>query len=489
MLELNINSLKKPKMKLRAIVIAVLLMLLAHVARAIDVRYSQLPEYPFIVVSDPDVQFAPEIGEEEFFEMSTSVIFRVNRTEVDPNAEFFRIYRSQILPMVNERHLQLRKVFIRGAASPEGPYWNNQRLGRLRGQALMAELTRDMQHQYLEVDHEVVSVTEDYGFLCRLMQQAQDPDYDAVRQVYDECGADELCCKQRLMRLQGGRLWQRLLRQYFPQLRAARIVLWFSQPDAQHAPVDYTSFGLQPVADSLQGQLALIDVPEMAHRSRSQMGDDTDRLHQRRRHMVAVRTNLVHDLFYMPRVGWSPSTNIQLEYYPMGGHLTYNLGMTWGTHRHWDTHDFFQVRDFQFELRRYFRGGGRFTGAYLAAHLHGDVYGIGLDAQKGWEGEGAAASLSAGYVLPLTRRGDLRLEFMAEAGYFITRFDPYVYGNPVTGTQNGLYYYDYLGSASKFKKRNHQFTWLGPLNVGIQLTYDIIYRTRKKSMQWKGGDV
>lgn len=73
----------------------------------------------------------------------------------------------------------------------------------------------------------------------------------------------------------------------------------------------------------------------------------------------------------------------------------------------------------------------------------------------------------------------MRLEFSASFGGFYTRFDPYVWGNPVTGDIDGLYYYNYHGNSSDFKKRNHSLTWFGPTNAGIHLTYDIIYRKKK----------
>ena len=39
-------------------------------------------------------------------------------------------------------------------------------------------------------------------------------------------------------------------------------------------------------------------------------------------------------------------------------------------------------------------------------------------------------------------------------------------------------YYDYHGNASRFKKRNRQFTWFGPTNLGVQITYDLVYRKK-----------
>ena len=72
------------------------------------------------------------------------------------------------------------------------------------------------------------------------------------------------------------------------------------------------------------------------------------------------------------------------------------------------------------------------------------------------------------------------MEVSASLGVFYTRYDPYVYGNPNTGIEDNLYYYDYQGAVSKFKKRNHQLVWFGPTNAGLHITYDIIYRKHRK---------
>lgn len=457
-----------------------LLMLCAVNSMAYNTLDDKDGKFSFIIVTKDTVNIKPEFTDKEFYSISTGVVFQVNKSEIRRDDPFLELYRNEILPRINSEHLQLRKVYIRGAASPEGPYENNKRLGRERTKALLTELQRNLQHQYLKADLETSSVTEDYGHLCVLMEEANDPDYQVVKKIYDDAQGNELKCKQQMMKAQGGKLWARLLKEYFPQLRSARLILWFSEPDAAHAPMNKVTLGK-------------IDVPTWASNDfgisplKIKLLPKVDPVcpEYTRRHLIAVRTNLVHDFFYMPQFGWAFSPNIQLEYYPLDGHYTYNVGMTWGTHRHWDTQEFFQVRDFQLELRRYFKGGGEFTGAYLGAYAHGDKYGIGLSPSKGWEGEGGGAGLTGGYVLPLTKKGNFRLELMASVGYYMTLHDPYVYGNPITGTIDGDYYYDYLGSASEFKKRNHRFTWLGPTNLGIQLTYDIIYR--KKHAVQKGG--
>ena len=194
--------------------------------------------------------------------------------------------------------------------------------------------------------------------------------------------------------------------------------------------------------------------------------------------LFALRTNLVHDLFYMPNFGFAPSANIQVEYFPRQGRYTYNLGFTFSNHRHWDDCKFFQIRDFQFEVRRYFEAVRPVRGAFVGAYAHGFVSGIGFGPHRGWEGEGGGAGLSGGYLWRLNKKGSLRLELTAALGFLLTKYDPYVYGNPITGEKDGKYYYDYHGNASRFKKRNRQFTWFGPTNLGVQITYDLVYRKK-----------
>ena len=455
------------------LMLVTVLVLSALCCQAQDAAYRQDKDFPFIVITGQNETVTPQFSDTEFYTMSTGVVFQVNRSDIRPDDPFFSLYRDEILPRINLQHLQLRKVFIRGAASPEGSYANNRRLGQARSKALLDALRSQLRNQYIETDAEVSSVTEDYGYLCHLMRETQDADYATVQGIYDACQGNEARCKQQLMAVQGGRLWQRLLREYFPRLRTARLILWFSEPDSEHAPLTE----ITPLeADSL----TFIELPAPQPSPLVIPAQDTIR-----RHMVALRTNLLRDGFYMPQFGWAPGIDAQLEYYPLDGHYTYNAAFTWTNHRHWSSQEFFQMRDLQLELRRYFQGGGEFLGTYVGAYLEGTVYGIGLSKTKGWEGEGGGAGLSVGYVMPLNKRGNWRLEFMASFGGLITRYDPYVFGNPVTKEEDGDYYYNYLGSASAFKKRNHQFTWFGPTNVGIQITYDILYR---KPQAVKKGD-
>ena len=459
-------------MKLNRRIITTVAMMLAFIqlqAQRPDGRlYHQLPDFPFVLVSDEFVTTPPAISDSLFDAAARGLRFRVNNTDLQPTEPFITLYREQLVPWLKEHDMMLRQVFVKGAASPEGSYRNNVRLSRERTRKLIDFLSTEL-GQPVDASRPVdaKSITEDYGLLVKLMGQANDADYGRVSQVWQECQGDEACCKRRLRAMDGGRLWQRLKEQYFPTLRQARVILWFARK--MHAD-------MKPL-DLRHGDVAL-QLPERLSMEVS-MPQQEQPVAYTRRHLIAARTNLVHDLLYVPQFGWAYGGNLQLEYYPLRGHYTMNAGFTFTNHRHWSDYKFFQLRDLQIELRRYFKGGGAFIGPYLGLYAEGTKYGIGFSKTKGWEGEGGGGGISVGYTTALNRKGSLRLELSASIGLFITRYDPYVYGNPIARTEDGLYYYDYYGNSSEFKERNHQFTWFGPTNAGVHITYDIIYRKKK----------
>lgn len=447
----------------------------AHLLCAQESTYVPLPDYPFVYISNGVDTPLPVISDSLFDSSAQGIIYKVNRTELNPDNPFISVWKDEIAPTIlADGQLTLRHVIIRGAASPEGPYDNNCRLSVGRVKTLLQFIGGDLGPSFDPSQVECNSICEDYAYLCTLMRRAGDPETAAVEAIWRQSGGDERYCKAQLMRLNGGATWRRLLRDYYPAVRQARVMLFFCRmPEPRRLEV-------MTCPDAPGSGLATIPVEPLLVIGDGIVTTPLQPVRGKRLPLVALRTNLAHDFFYMPNFGFAPSANVQLEYFPRRGHFTYNAGFTFSNHRHYADHKFFQIRDAQLELRRYFRKGHPYRGAYLAAYAHGFAYGIGFDADRGWEGEGFGAGLSAGYTLSLVRSGHLRLEAMLSVGYLSTKYDPYVWGNPVTGEADGKYYYDYTGVASKFKKRNYLFTWLGPTNLGIQLTYDIIYRKRQK---------
>ena len=449
-------------------VLFVVLIQASALAQKPDTRlYKQLADYPFVFVSDSLVSTPPVISDSLFDMIARGVRFKVNRTELPTNDPFISLYNDSLVPWLKEHNLILREVFVKGAASPEGPYDNNLRLSRERTNRLIEFLSSNINQPIAHRPINSKFVTEDYAYLVKLMELAGDAEYQQVKRIWDSCNGDERLCKSRLMALNGGTTWKRLLQVYFPTLRQSRMVLWY-MINPGYMPIPQCNSLLRADMLAVPGIAAYLPL----------VSDSMSAKAYKRRHLIAIRTNLLHDFLYVPQFGFAPGGNIQLEYYPLSGHYTFNAGFTFTNHRHWETHKFMQIRDAQLELRRYFKGQGQFIGTYLSAYAEGMVYGIGFSETKGWEGEGGGAGLGLGHTFKLNKRGSLRMELSANFGFFLTRYDPYVWGNG--NVIDGKYYYDYHGSISDFKKRNHQFLWFGPTNAGIHLTYDIIYRKKKE---------
>lgn len=450
-------------------------------------RYSQWSYIRFVSEGD-----SIELSDDEFFDIAGKVTFPVNKYSLPENDSLIVQLRDSVFRQINEDSLEIVRMLIRGAASPEGPHHFNKFLGKKRAQTLLdfikKHLNRPVSENICNMDFEV----EDYKTLCIMMRRRGDPDYVYVQTLCDQYmprrDYDKL--KQVLYRVRGGRLWRRLLREYFPYLRAARVVLFFKY-DEEQQPKAVTVDTLATPKTDTQPLLTTDTLPA---------GDDSPaRLVLPRRELLSVKTNLLFDVAYIPGYDrWCPIPNIELEYYPLHGHFTFgaSLDNPWWTDYH--GHKFFEIRNWQLHSRYYLKGsrddrgyrsaqttqrprGAAFSGLYLSAYAHAGVYCIGFDADRGWKGEGYGAGLGIGYVMPLSKSGHWRLEFGAQVGFFSTKYDPFVYEHPVyTSLHDDLYYYDWIHDPDLFNRRAHRFTWIGPTRIGVTLSYDLLYRRQTK---------
>lgn len=474
-----------------------------------DSTITRFDKYPYIFIIDEDKE--PNISEDEFYRVALKVVFPVDVFWLDSSQEPIRELIQDIIPRINTDSIQPYSMMVRGASSPEGPYRWNLTLGKERAAHTFNYINRHLEFPEEHSWHD--ARPEDYGQLLALMEEAKDPSYRLVKSLVDKYNKAGMTkqLKAHLMRIDGGRLWRRLHKKYYHKIRVARVVLFFKKKAPQagssqsgltgYTPAEGVPIGtdLPATPDSIaieilpeESLLPKIDIesfqgialPDLIGVNISQEPSDADvpyipvRLY--RRHILGIRTNLLYDFFYLPGHYWAPSPNVQLEYYPRGGHITANLGFTGPYWHHWNRYQFWQIRDYVLEGRYYLKGQGQFIGPYASAYAHVNKYGIGLSKTKGWQGEGYGAGLLIGYTTHISRNHRWRLEFSLGAGYYQTRYDPYVYGNPKSTVEDGLYYYDYLGKKENFKKRNHVFTWFGPTNLGIHLTYDLLYRRIQK---------
>lgn len=404
-----------------------------------------------------------------FFAQSRPITFRVNTTYIrQTDAQWLADSLISTLQNLGPNVILLG----RSAASPEGPLGNNHRLAQGRYVSVRNFLEqRGVNTSRICFD----VVDEEYELLVENMRLSHDIDYEIVKNLVNQYSDDIVRLKQVLKSYDSGRLWRRLLREYFPQLRAVRIMAY-----------DLGSFHAESL---MPGTLDLritqlpqhpleVHVPEPVHY---------------RRECLSVKTNLLELLAYVPQYGFCPMPNVAIEYYPRHGHWTYgaSVDFPWWI-GNTTNHKYFELNNYQLEARYYLRnsdlsysdeqlfvptqGQAAFRGFYLQAYAHAFLYQIGFSAQKGWIGEGVGGGLGLGYVLPLTRGGHWRLDFGLQLGVFVTKYDPYIYGCPVEKIDDGLYYYDYTGDADLFKKREYSLTWIGPTRIGVSISYDLFYR-------------
>lgn len=489
-------------------------------------RYDEA--FPFVVVTGAEVDSLPTFSDQEFYEHSNSIIFEVNETDIHYDDPFFDLYYTRLLPYINERHLQLRKVFVRGAASPEGSYEGNRLLGKARSHELLTLLRKGLRYQYVVTSEEVCPITEDYGYLCILMREANDPDYSVVQSIYDECQGDEVCCKTRLMAAQNGRLWRRLISDYYPRLRAARFMLWFSEPDAEHAPaspvtpanggaanvtrthrdtiyINDTLFIHRPVVlDSIVGY-----TPMRGYRT---LPGDTILRHP----LFAVKTNLLFDL------GTFLNAEVEVPLRRRGSILAEVVWPWWlqRSHNRWCC----EMGSVSLEGRWWFRPWqyhstfqqwhdsrrAPLTRGFLGAYVAGGYYDFQLPKtydypeglsnysyyRKGRQGEFLSAGLTLGVARSLGRH--MRLEASLGVGAAYTEYRTYhVDANSDVETDrdqhlwrdehNGAY--DLLGWMNfhdHHPRSNARYLWIGPTKAKLSLVWLLSKPCRKGSK--KGGD-
>jgi len=462
-------------------------------------------KYPFIrFISGRD---SMGLSNEDFFDDCAKIIFPVNKYVLPKNDTILRVLEQEILPRLNKDSSQLVGILIRGAASPEGPYKWNKFLGEHRAKALTDFVNARLLFKTapdaldIHVDSAAMllhqeSITEDYPSLCVAMKKAGDPNYNFVKDICDLYLAknDEKQLKKVLMNVQGGRLWKYLLKTYYPQLRAARFMLFFRQrPDIIINPTIVQEM-VFPKMELVQPAPILSVLPSEEVLIR--------------RKMLAVKTNLLFWGAYIPGYNrWAPIPNIALEYYPLKGHFTVGASFDMPWYQDYNAHKYFQFRNYQVEGRYYFKGAKKpsntnyaeesreaheyntkaYTGFYLQAYAHAAIFGICFDEDRGWVGEGAGAGVGFGYVQPLSKNGRWRLELGVQAGFFRCKYDPYQFENPVNPNyRDHLYYYKWTNKPELFKKRQYRYNWVGPTRVGVTLSYDLLYRrVQKKGVSLK----
>lgn len=448
--------------------------------------------YPFLRFIDTQEDASlVRLSDEEFLDKAGKVVFKVNTYDAFTNDSLLQLLEKEIIPRINKDSLRLRRLIVRGAASPEGAVPNNRMLSRRRTETLTSFLRAHLSVPVGEQSFSTEVVSEDYRLLLVMMQRANDPALGIVRSLCDRHlpRYEYTILKRKLQQLQGGTLWRHLFKEYFPELRAARVVLVFDKPEELALP-ETPETPETPEEPEDSDQLSTVDY-------------QLSTIRVPRREVLAVKTNMLLYGVYMPSGydKWCPIPNVAVEVFPLHGHFTYGASIDFPWWRNYWGHKYFEVRNYQLEARYYFRSGDvrlrepgegiAFRGWYLQGYAHAAMFCICFDKDRGWKGEALGAGIGAGYVLPLGKKSHWRLEFSLQAGFMYGGYDPFQFENPVNPNyQDHLYYYKWTGKPADFKRRQYRFSWLGPTRVGITLSYDLLYlRWKKKGVSLKPSEM
>ena len=449
--------------------------------------------YPYVIVIDEGED--ADISEEYFYRHAASVIFKVSRIDLPTGDKMLRELRDSVLPRISRDSLKVVCVKMRGAASPEGPEKFNRYLSEHRQKALYDYIAKQL--QIPQGDSLLLeTVTEDYTYLCKRMIQDGDPDAERVKQLFDEYmpRGQYAQLKRVLQSIDGGRLWRRMLAKYFPSLRAARVIIVCQRKAVEEVEPIEPIKPIEPIEpiEPIQPIQPIQPIEPIHIEIEPEPEPETYIERFPRRELLSVKTNMLFYGVYMPGYKrWCPIPNVAIEYYPLRGHFTFGASIDFPWWQNYWKHKYFQVRNYQLETRYYLRSGSinrrpegkgaAFRGWYLQAYGHFGLFGICFNENKGWVGEGGGGGVGLGYVLPISKKGHWRLEFQLQAGVFTCKYDPYQFENPVNPNYiDHLYYYKWTQKPALFKRRQYQFTWIGPTRVGVTLSYDLLYRKARQ---------
>lgn len=182
--------------------------------------------------------------------------------------------------------------------------------------------------------------------------------------------------------------------------------------------------------------------------------------------VLAIKTNLLADALITP--------NLQAEFYLYKHNLSiegeYSFPWFYNDNIFW----YYQLLDATTGVRKYLRDD--YTGHWFGAYTNLVLYDICLDKNKGTQGEGFGLGISYGYSIRSKKHERLRFEPYIRVGYLRTNYDLYYASDPF----NGKYYYSWPDIPSNFVRRRFYFNYFGPTMIGINISYDAIFKIKDK---------
>lgn len=426
------------KKKMRLVRISALIVLLA----------CYLPAYSQSHFSDGQNKKADTLLQHKVYEFG--IDYPINKTRLFPDYMNNKAQLEKIEWFIKNVPQLGDSLIIYSYASPEGPYWNNVRLSKGRGETARQYLRALFTDKSLADSIIVINHTpENWEGLRKLIEEDyQKPDKAKVLEIINSDLPSEVK-KNRLKKVSYGHAWLHILENYMPQLRYAKWVGKWQNPRPR---LEQLPEGPQ-IYDRIETPPPVISQPQLRF-----VPDKKTRL--------ALKTNLLYDvatvLNFAVEVPFNEKFSILYEHHCpwwLSSNNKYCL----------------EFLSFGGEFRWWFKPEtkpateNRVKRDALVGHFLG-VYGWGgkLDFQNVrkicYQAEFMSAGLTYGYSFPIGKR--FNLELSASVGYAEI---PYRHYNPTEDFEILI------------RDRNKVGTWkyFGPTKVEVAFVIPLLFNYKK----------
>ena len=242
--------------------------------------------------------------------------------------------------------------------------------------------------------------------------------------------------KKSLMDLNGGRTFNYMMDNVFPQLRRVEVI------------VSYAPLPQMVALPSAVGKVSRMEEDSLAAPLMRPAGVHIPL------YRMALKTNLLADVALMP--------SLEAEYL---------ISRSWSVAAHgaaawWSrdaVHRYYQVAVIYPEARWWFKTREPWHGHYLGLFAGGSWYDL-ENGGRGYQGEAGFVGLSYGYMFPVGKR--LSIEAGIGAGYLYTKYEEYL---PVP----------YMGGTHYVYRQTSQMNYVGPLKLKLALVWKLWDDRRK----------
>ena len=433
---------------------------------------------------------SPDIyAEERTDSLSLMIYFRQNQTTIEPDYNGNRMHMdgfvSGVKEIMSDPACRIQGIYIRSGASPEGKFDHNYELSRKRGRNLRIFLQNALM---LPADKFVVdAVGEDWAALKDIVERTNVPDRDDILDILDDyiwyiksrptsvIGGP----KEKLMNLNGGRTWNWLLINVFPELRNAgnTVVCRYSRVEKtekaalqpQRKVNDTIVFIHKYIFEGIGKDVCVekdttakrgpdkergAEVAEVAEAAEEMVTKEKERI-------MAIRTNLL-----------LPLMNIGVEY-PISKH--WSLEADWNYPWIWPriaNKDCIEMLSLSVGARwwmrkpadKTWRGRTDLAGPSLGISMLAGYYDFERD-YSGRQGEFCGLSLDFTWAVRLGKKKLTRMEFTVGGGYLYTPSRKYH-----VEQERGKLLYD-------TREGTH---WLGPTRAAVSIVFPLSRKARHK---------